>query len=200
MPLSKDQISGLGIAFNEASLRGVEVDAERFLCGITLSVLSLPEGDTPPSDPKLQLLPYPVGRVSASLRSSLSDVPVAKAQTFALPDLLEVVRGFGRQPIYGWEFIDADEKQFESWSNNLSLDWKGVSSAMRHSISRFQEDVTNSRLLDLRVWFNEIGFRGSTGEELEISDVIAGGKRWWDGLYSGDKRTQGAGIVPGQPS
>jgi hypothetical protein len=42
MHLSQEDIDGIGIALNEATLLGAEVDPERALAGLTFSVLSLP--------------------------------------------------------------------------------------------------------------------------------------------------------------
>lgn len=43
MGLTAEQVDSLNIAFNEATLLGAELDAERCLAGLTLSLLTLPE-------------------------------------------------------------------------------------------------------------------------------------------------------------
>jgi hypothetical protein len=195
-PLSKEQIGGLGVAFNEASLLGVELDVSRSLCGITLSVLSLPAEGPPTSDSRLQVLLAPVGRLCASLRHGLWNDDAAPVEIFPISELLPKVQSFGGRPIYGWEFIDVDNAVSAYWSNRLSLDWQGDPNAQTHTLTLFQECFTPERTLDLKIWFREISFYRPTGEKVEIEDVITGGKRWWDGMYSGDSRTNGIGIGP----
>ncbi len=169
------------------------------LCGITLSLLMLPENGPAPEDSRIQVLLHPVGRVAASLRMGRWDDDSATVQPFKLNELLSVVQSFQGLPIYGWEFFDLSEDKFRSWSNRLSLDWDGDPSGMEHSISLFQEGSVPERILDLRIWFREIEFRSPDGSPVHIQNVISDGKRWWDGLYSGDKRTEGHGIFPGKP-
>jgi hypothetical protein len=50
--------------------------------------------------------------------------------------------------------------------------------------------------LDVRLWFDEFILRNPAGDEIALADFIAGGKRWWDGLYAGDTRIDGSGIFP----
>jgi hypothetical protein len=138
-----------------------------------------------------------VGRLSASLRNGHWADAQCKAEKFELTELLKTVQSFGGLPIYGWEYFDLDDQKFKEWSGRLSLDWHGSPSAMTHSLTLFQVGYAPERTLDLKIWFNEITFRQPTGELIPTEEVIAGGKRWWDGLRSGDKRTQGHGIVSG---
>ena len=195
--LTQDQKHGLGVAFNEATLLGAEVSPEQQTCAITVSLLTLPESGPAPEDSRIQILLRPVGKVWASLRLGRWDDDAAPVQRFEMPELLKVVQSFGG-PIYGWEFLDLEEDRFKNWSGRLSLDWTGNPEGMKHSIFLFQEGAVPERILDLRIWFRDIEFRTPQGQVVTIDDVIAGGKRWWDGLYAGDKRTDGHGIVPGK--
>jgi len=68
--LSDAEKKGLGIALNEATLLGAEVDPYRQIAAITLSVLALlPEGP-PPDDPRLQLLLHDLRRGFRSSNSA----------------------------------------------------------------------------------------------------------------------------------
>jgi len=197
--LTEKQKQGLGVAFNEATLLGVEVSPGRSLCGITLSLLTLPESGPAPDDSRIQVLLHPVGRVAASLRMGRWDDDSAAVQPFELTNLLSVVQSFKGLPIYGWEFFDLSEDKFRSWSNRLSLDWHGDPAGMAHSVFLFQEGSVPERILDLRIWFREIEFRRPDGTPVDIENILSGGKRWWDGLYAGDKRTEGHGVFPVKP-
>lgn len=186
--------AGIGVALNEATLLGAEVSRERRAAAITLAVLSLPpNGAPPPEDSRVSLVLDQVGRVVASLRNARWDDDQAPAAPFALTELLKTVQSFGGLPVYGWEFIDADAG-YERWSNRLSLDERFDGGSNQHSITLFQEG--HDRHLDLKIWFGRLRVFRPDHIEIPIAEFIAAGKRWWDGLHSGDLRTQGSGILP----
>ncbi|NUQ67012.1 MAG: hypothetical protein HUU18_01870 [Phycisphaerales bacterium] len=185
---------GLGVALNEAALLGAEVIQDRRCAAITFAVLSLPlDGAPPPVDSRVSLVLVQVGRVVASLRNARWDDDQAPAVPFALAELLKTVQSFGGQPVYGWKFIDTDDG-YERWANRLSLDERFDGGSKQHSITLFQEGY--ERHLDLRLWFGGLRIFRPDRTEIAIGEFVAAGKRWWDGLYSGDPRTRGSGIYP----
>ena len=194
MPLTKEQRDGLGVALNEASLLGVEVDPERRVAGATFEVFSLPKEGSAPSDGRVLLVFQPVGRVAASLRNARWDDPEAAAVPFVLGELLATVQSFSGLPVYGWEFIDVDAKERQSWGKRLSLDWTSGSDGRTHSITLFQD--AGNRILDLCVWFDELEIRDPEGNAIPLNAFIAAGNRWWDAFHGGDERTRGHGMFP----
>lgn len=185
---------GLGIALNEATWLGAEVDRSRRIAGLTFRVLTLPAEGPAPDDPRLSVVLSPVGRVAASLRHGRWDDHSARVESFSLDALLSVVQSFHGLPIYGWAFFD-QEPRFAGWSTRLSLDEQFTGEAVHsHTIDLFQDG--GGRVLDVRIWFDDVRIRNPRGDELSIDDVIAGGRRWWDALNSGDARTEGHGIFP----
>jgi hypothetical protein len=192
MEISKEQTAGLGVALNEATLLGAEIDIDRRLAGITLSVLTLPLEGPPPLDSRIQMLLSPVGRVAASLRNGLWNDPNAKVVRFEIDQLLEVVEGF-KEPIYGWKFFDVED-DFEEWKDRLSFDRCLGEGGRCHSLSLFQEGA--DRHLDLCIWFDDMEIRDASGRVLQLNEFIAGGERWWNAMSEGDARTEGAGIYP----
>lgn len=194
MQLTQEQREGLGIALNEATLLGVELDPRRRIAGATFCVVTLPEDGPEPEDCRVQLIFHPVGRIAASLRNGRWDDPNAEVVSFGVEELLSVVQSFGGLPIYGWEYIDVHESQLEQWGDRISLDWRSGSDGVAHSIGLFQD--CRDRFLDLCLWFDDLEIRDPTGNAITVESFIAGGKRWWDALYDGDKRTAGHGIVP----
>jgi hypothetical protein len=190
--LTPEQIAGLDLALDEATLLGLEVFPERGLAAATFAVLTLPEQGPPPKDRRRQFL-FRVGRVAASLRHGRWNDLSAPVEPFTIDKLLSVVQSFGGAPIYGREFIDC-ESYFARWSNRLSLDLVCDSSAMEHSIQLFQEGAMVNKILDICLWFRDLQIRDELGNKIALDEFIAGGKRWWDGLYSGDPRTEGFGI------
>ncbi|NTW29518.1 MAG: hypothetical protein HGA39_09250 [Coriobacteriia bacterium] len=180
---------------NESTLLGFEVLPEQRLAAATFSVLALTNHGDPPADPRVQIIFSPVGRVVASLRDGSWDDCRAPARRFELNELLEVVKGFGGLPIYGWEFIDTDDASLASMAGRYSLDWtSGETGGLSHSISVFQDEA--DRYLDLVVWFDDLLVFTSDGTQVPLDDFIAGGERWWDAMYAGDSRTKSAGIFP----
>lgn len=194
--LSDELKAGLNVALNEATLLGFELDPTRALAGATLSVLMLPPDAGPmPADSRVQLLFAPVGRVAVSLRAGRWDDATAPVLPVGTETLLETVQSFGGLPVYGWEFLDVAEREMSKWGDRLSLDWRGAPEhGLRHSLLLFQEG--GDRHLDLCVWFDTLEARWPDGSPVALSELAAGGKRWWDAFYAHDPRTQGLGIVP----
>ncbi len=194
MELTKEVAEGLGVAFNEATVLGVELIPSERRAGVTLELLTLPEVGPPPEDTRVQLRMEPVGRLAASLRLGLWNDPTAQVVPFEIGDLLETVRSLGCLPVYGWEFFDQHERDFTTWSDRLSLDWKSGRDGMAHSFLLFQEG--NNRHLDICVWFDSFEIVNPSGDLLKVEDVIAGGERWWKAFHASDPRTEGRGLVP----
>jgi len=192
MELSSKLKADLGIAINEATLLGAELDPSQSTAFVTFSVLTLPPEGPPPDDRRIQFVFHPVGRVAASLRLGRWDDPTAQVVAFDVEDLLRIVEEF-KQPIYGWEFFDGDEG-FGKWKDRLSLDYRSDTGlGLTHSITLFQEG--GDRHLDLRIWFDSFGLRDGKGAFPQLADFIAGGKRWWRSFYDDDPRTNGEGIM-----
>jgi len=135
-----------------------------------------------------------VTRVAVSLREGRWNDQHAAATPVTLDRLDAVVRAFGGQPIYGWEFIDPTEESWAHWRERLSLDDVLSTEASHHVVQLFQEGSDADRILDLRLWFTELGVVDREGRHIELEQFVAGGRRWWDALYAGDPRTAGHGI------
>jgi hypothetical protein len=192
MKLSEQQIQGLGVALNEATLLGIEASPERQLVGATFAVLTLPENGPAPQDSRVQFVFNSAGRIAASLRLGRWDDRAAKVEKFSVDQFLQIAQSF-RCPIYGWEFFNLDSQKFD-WLDRLSLDWRGANDEAQNSFSFSQDEGT--RHLDVCVWFDSITIRNPDGSEMALEEFIAGGKRWWDALYARDPRTESSGIFP----
>jgi hypothetical protein len=186
--LMPDAADGLGVAFNEATWLGAEIDVERRVAGITLAVRTLPPVGPPPVDRRLQVLLHPVGRVWVRRTSHHGEI-----LTMSIGELLPTVQSFGGCPIYGWEFFDTPVPALHA--SQLSALEEFGTDGLSHTLHLFQDGGVNGQL-DLWVWFDELTLRTPEGAPLPIDDVIAGGRRWWDGLHAGDPRTADAGIFP----
>ncbi len=198
MPLTPEQKSGLNVALNEASLLGLEVRSDGTVAAATFSVLTLPPEGPAPEDTRVQFQFAPVGRLVASLRLGRWDDANAQAVPFPLERLLEVVQEFGSQPIFGSEFFDVHEAVLAKMAGRHSLDFRGPSAGLTHSLNVFQTGP--DKFLDVCLWFDKLRIlRPPAMEPVSLDEFIAGGQRWWDGLNSGDPRTAGRGIAPLPP-
>ena len=120
----------------------------------------------------------------------------------SLDGLVDAVDRFGPTDLYGWDYIDRDVPDWCYWQDRLSLDeitLPVISDAVTpHFIHLFKESTVGpDRVLDLRIWFEGLRVQTPAGEAIEMEAFIRQGKRWWDAMYSGDKRTALTGIVPG---
>lgn len=189
--LTPERCDALGVALNEATLLGVEIDEAQRGVGVTFSVLTLPKSGPAPSDTRVQFVFQPVGRVIASLRKGSWNDARAEIESFAASEMNAVVQSFGGVPVYGWKFFDVDET--ESWLDQPSFDWGSREDGMQHHLTLFQEG--HERHLDLRIWFDRFVICDPYGNQLSIDEFCAGGQRWWKGFNEGDPRTEGQGLT-----
>lgn len=201
--LSENQKERLGIALNEATVVGVEVDGDRHIASVTFAVLSIPQGGEVPEDPRVLLLLSGVRRIAASLRHAHWNDPAAEVEMFGVSQLLSVVRSFEGQPIYGWEFFDRHQAELEEWGHRLSLDWQPSLDEGSQSLLLFQESAGGpARHLDLLIWFDGLSIQDPEGQTVSVDDFIAGGERWWRTFREGGELREGPDgsmIVPLQP-
>ena len=189
MKPSAEQLAGLNVALNEARLFALDLDLVLKVAVVELGVWTLPEQGPPPQEAWIELRVFPLGRLIASFVSSDSRI-----KRLSIEELPDVVRSFGGQPIYGWEFFDPPSSNLVTWSERLSLDFRAGQTGLTHTLHLFQD--SGREKLDVCLWFDEVEVRDTSGRETPIDAVIANGKRWWDGVFSGDPRTSGSGIQP----
>jgi hypothetical protein len=131
-PVSERLLSDLNVAINESELHDIRVDSDRRDASLLLTVLTLPEVGPKPEDRRVVLRLMGVSRVAASLRQGRWDDANAAVETTSLEDLSEVVRSFGGQPVYGWEFFDPSPQSWQGWHDRLGLDQRFDGAADGH--------------------------------------------------------------------
>ena len=195
MQFEEDILIGLGCAFNEAELLGVEFDSERKLVACTLNLLAIDVNGNIPDDRRIQLILKPISRIVASLRNGHWDDDLAPAVNFAPDKLLKIVQSFNASSIYGWEFINCQDDGFNRWKNRPSFDWKSDNyTGKENTFDLFQED--GSRHLDIRIWFDDLITLNSKGKQLEISNLIETSNRVWEAINENSEVTKEFGIIP----
>jgi hypothetical protein len=191
-----EERDGLNVALNEAAWLAADVDTAVRRARLLLDVLSLPADTALSAASRVIIAVNRVSRVAASLRMGWWNDEAAAVIPLQVADLDTTVRSFGGCPIYGWEFIDPPEESWSNWDHRLSVDARLDQCESPHVIDLFQEGGGEQRHLDVRIWFEQIQITAHDGREISISDFVASGIRWWDGMYSGDPRTGGQGIYP----
>jgi hypothetical protein len=188
----------LNVALNEATMLGLEFDPESRRIGLTLSLLALPEGPEPMTEPRVLFLFGNIKRVIVSFRDGAWNDPLARVLPVEPDALLAVCRELGAQAIYGWEFLGGAERALAEWGDRISLDWRAPEAeASTYSFAAFQEGV--ERHLDFAFWFDTIECRTPSGVPVALDELAAAGRRFWDGVHAGDQRTSESGIVAGKP-
>jgi hypothetical protein len=193
MQLSEDDVRGLDVALNEATWLGLSVDLENGRAAATLAVLGLAESGPPPDDRRVQLLMQPLGRIAVSYRSGRWNDESAEVLPITVEDL-EKITIERPTSVYGWGFINREAKEpIAGWRQPLSLDVVLDKDACAISLD-LQHDT--DKFLGVRLWFDRFRLFTPNRAEIDMAAFIAAGKRWWEGLYSGDPRTEGFGIYP----
>jgi hypothetical protein len=160
---------------------------------VLLTVLSRDEGGAETADPRRTLRLSGVSRLVASYRAGSWDDAEAAVLPLDADGLRELLRRNGGTPIYGWEFVDNDDRTWPDWRQRLSLD-VALAGTGGHHLTLFQ-DLQGKAHLDLRAWFTDLSVLDGSGGRLDLDAFIAAGVRWWDAMYAGARSDLAPGIV-----
>jgi hypothetical protein len=178
--MDKDIIQGLNFALNEATILGADI----FLCDklfcVTFCPISVLSDNSIPVDNRVLFVFKNIGRIAASLKNDQN----SEAIIFPPEKLPQMLSCFKHEQIYGWEFIDNEEKLYKDWKDNKSFDLILDSNYRKqHTIDLFQEDKYSNRNINLRIWFDDIVIVDSVNNHISLETFIANGKRGWGKLY-----------------
>jgi hypothetical protein len=188
--VTPDQVDGLDVALNEADWHDLSVEGDTV--SALLTVLARDEDGDEVADPRRTLRMSGCARLAASYRPVRAEEPISDPLPLDLAGLRDVLLRSGGTPIYGWEFVDAP---VPGWlrAEKVSLD-EQLGGAGGHDLTLFQ-DLQGKAILDLRVWFSDLSVLDGSGRPLELDAFIAGGVRWWDAMYAGQRSDRAPGIV-----
>lgn len=183
--------AGLNTALSEATCLGIEVDPAEARLRIPLEVLTKPVDGSPVAGHRITLVLTGVGRIAASLRFHWWTIlePEQTVLPLTLDGLDEAVKTFGGGSLHGWEFIDPPESSWAKWGELLSFDTSLGGAPANHVLELSQEEGSNNRELDVRMWFSGIDVETSDDRSIHLADFISGGERWWQAHRSGDPET-----------
>jgi hypothetical protein len=183
VPLSAEQVEGLGVALNEADWHDLTIDEAAAAVEVLLTVLARDETGAEVADPRRTLRLSGCARLAASYRAGPADDAAAPVIPLDAEGLDQLLTRHGGGPVYGWEFVDSGG--FRDWEHRLSLDLV-MSGHGGHTLSLFQ-DLGGVHHLDLIVWFSDISVLDGNGDRLDLEAFIAGGRRWWEAMYAGER-------------
>jgi hypothetical protein len=172
-------------------LLGGEFDAEQNAAAFTIAGLCMNADGKIPDDRRVQVILRSVSRICASLRNGRWDDKIAEVVPFPCDSLLSVIQEFKGLPIYGHNFFDCGGEGFAKWKDRLSFDYKvnGASTEGCHTLDVFQSG--DERILDIRIWFNDIQFFTAEGIEITAAEFVAAAKRAWDAIMlEGNREVQ----------
>ena len=193
MDLSDELRQGLNTVLSEATFLGISFDEARAQCRVSLQALSLPDENR---ERAVTLLLSGVGRVAASLRRQQWDDDGPVVLPLQIDQLDDAVHSFGGGALHGSEFVDAPESSWSLWSELLSFDTTLSDGPTPHLLELSQEEGTEPRELDMRVWFDGITAVDPAGAEIDLQTLIDRGVRWWTAHDAGDPRTINLEVVP----
>ena len=87
--------------------------------------------------------------------------------------------------MYGWEFINLEEKQFTDWSDKISLDEINNSNwSDMNTIDLFAEQVGKDEItIDIRIWFSDFRVFDFKNTELSKKEFAENAQRGWNQMY-----------------
>ena len=195
MIIDEDLKYKIGLALNEATLLGIEFDKEKKLVACSFAVVAMDKNGKVPDDNRLLIIFKPVGRFVASLRNGHWDDKNATVDFFEPNDILAKIQSFRGQSIYGWNFVNCGDEDFNKWKNRLSFDYSTSDhSGLTNTIDLFQEGL--ERHIDIRIWFDDFEILTSKYEKVKIDEFVENGRRGWDAIYENNDKMRKFGIIP----
>jgi hypothetical protein len=198
MRINEELKNRIGHALNESRLLGIEFEEEKNLVACSFGVISMDKDGNVPDDNRLLFIFNPVGRFVASYRNGYWDDKNATVENFEPKDILEVIQQFQGQAIYGWNFVNCGDKDFDTWKDRLSFDYStGRNIGLTNTIDLFQ--AGDNKHIDLRIWFDQFEILTPDYTKVDLQDFIDNGKRGWDAIYENNEKMGDFGIIPATP-
>lgn len=183
MNIEKKQKDGLDLAFNESTINyvGIESDSVEIL----LSCISMNADKKFPDDNRLKIIFSDYGRIAVSYRKGSWDDENAEIDKIESEELKSKFDGLILDSMYGWEFINLEEKEFTDWSDKISLDKTNNSNwSSMNTIDLFAEQVGKDEItIDIRIWFNDFRVFDLNNREFSKKEFAENAQRGWNQMY-----------------
>ena len=183
MNIDKKQKDELDLAFNESTINyvGIESDSVEIL----LSCISMNADKEFPDDNRLKIVFSDYGRIAISYRKGTWDDENAEIEEIKPDELKSKFDGLILDSMYGWAFINLEEKQFTDWSDKISLDKINNSNwSDMNTIDLFAEQVGKDEItIDIRIWFIDFRVFDFKNTELSKKEFAENAQRGWNQMY-----------------
>jgi hypothetical protein len=195
MQIDEELRHRIGLALNEATLLGVEFDKEKNLVSCSFALVAVDKDGNVPEDNRLLFIFKPIGRFVASYRNGHWDDKNAVVEKFEPERILEIIQSFQGLAIYGWDFVNCGDKDFDIWKDRLSFDYStGDNIGLTNTIDLFQEG--GNKHIEIRIWFDDFEILTPKYEQVELEEFLENGKRGWDAVYANNDKMNNFGIIP----
>jgi hypothetical protein len=183
MKITSEIEKGLNLAFNESKLNYVDITPD--FIEVVLDCICMNENNEFPDDSRIKIQFKPYGKIAISYRKGEWDDKQAEIVKIESDKLKDYFSDLTLDSMYGWEFINFGEKEYEKWSDKLSLiletdlDSKGM-----NTIDLFAEQIAKDAVtINIRIWFDDFKIFDSKENELTKQQFIDSGQRGWNQLY-----------------
>ena len=139
-----------------------------------------------PEDSRIKVIFRPYGRIALSYRKGEWNNEEAEVVQIDQNNLKDYFSSLKLDSMYGWEFINLHEQDFNKWSDKLSLDkriendWRSMNTIDLFAEQNGEDPVT----IDVRIWFDDLEIFDYDSHPMTIQQFIDSGQRGWDQLYN----------------
>ncbi len=190
MNIEKKQKDGIDLALNESKINFVDIESNKV--AVLLSCISMKSDNEFYDDNRFRIEFNDFGRIAVSYRNGTWDDKSAKVEIIEPGELKSKFKDLILDSMYGWEFINLEEKHFTDWSDRISLDKINKSEwSEMNTIDLFAEQVGKDEVtIDIRIWFSDFRIFDINDKELTKEEFAENGKRGWNQLYETGIKTE----------
>lgn len=190
MNIDKKQKNELDVALNESKMNFIDIKSNKVI--VLLSCISMTSDNKFYDDNRFRIEFNDYGRIAVSYRNGTWDDKNAKVEIIEPRKLKSKFKDLILDSMYGWEFINLEEKHFTDWSDKISLDEINKSEwSKMNTIDFFAEQVGKDEVtIDIRIWFSNFQIFDINNKELTKEEFAENGKRGWNQLYETGIKTE----------
>jgi len=183
MKNTKENKDKLDLAFNESKINYIGIESG--VVEVLMDCVSMNSDNKFPDDDRHRFMFNDFGRIAISFRLGEWDDEKAEIVNIEPSELKSKFANLKLDSMYGWEYINLDDKTFNDWKDKISLDvvnkddWNKM-----NTIDLFAEKIGKDAVtIDIRIWFKDFQVFDYFGRELTKKEFIENGERGWNQLY-----------------
>jgi len=183
MKNTKENKDKLDLAFNESKINYIGIESGEV--ELLMDCISMNSDNKFPDDDRHRFMFNDFGRIAISFRLGEWDDEKAEIVNIEPIELKSKFDNLKLDSMYGWEYINLDDKTFNDWKDKISLDvvnkddWNKM-----NTIDLFAEQIGKDAVtIDIRIWFKDFQIFDYFGRELTKKEFIENGERGWNQLY-----------------